>query len=117
MTGPAFAPEPSSSILTAVDWINDLLLGSLATGVCVLAVAAVGAMMLLGRVPFRSGFRVILGCFVLLGAPVLASAFLTAPNHEAPPVDPQPFIESSEARMLGGPSEFDPYAGASLRRD
>ena len=117
MTGHAFAPEHSSSILVAVDWINDLLLGSLATGLCVLAVAAVGAMMLLGRVQFRTGFRVVLGCFVLLGAPVLASAFLTAPNHETAPVGQDPFIKSSDAQLLGGPSEFDPYAGASLRRD
>ena len=117
MTGPAFAPEPTSSILAAVDWINDLLLGSLATGLCVLAVTAVGAMMLLGRVPFRSGFRVVLGCFVLMGAPVLASAFLPAPNHKAALIEYNQPIESSEARVLGPPPAFDPYAGASLRRD
>lgn len=42
------------------------LLGPIATALCVLGVAFLGAMMLTGRWHLRRGFRVVLGCFVLL---------------------------------------------------
>ena len=43
---------------------------------CVLAVAFVGMLMLTGRLALREGLRVALGCFILLGAPAIASAFV-----------------------------------------
>ena len=44
------------------------LLGTIATVVAVIAVAAVGFMMLTGRINWRYGATVIVGCFVLFGA-------------------------------------------------
>jgi type IV secretion system protein VirB2 len=44
------------------------LLGTVATVAAVIAVAAVGFMMLTGRMNWRHGATVILGCFVLFGA-------------------------------------------------
>ena len=38
----------------------------------VIAVAFLGLMMIAGRLPFRRGISVVLGCFLLLGAPVVA---------------------------------------------
>lgn len=35
-------------------------------------------MMMTGRLAFRDGLRVVLGCFVLLGAPVVASGMFGA---------------------------------------
>lgn len=66
----------SPSILAALAWLQGTLLGSIAIGLCIIAVAWVGFLMLQGRLPVREGARVIVGCFVLLGAPVIASGFL-----------------------------------------
>lgn len=71
--GPAFAqsefdPEGSGVIIGAVNWLEGTLLGTVATVVAVIAVAAVGFMMLTGRINWRHGAVVILGCFILFGA-------------------------------------------------
>ena len=60
-----FEPSGASPIAAAVGWISDQLLNGVAVSLCVLAVAFVGLLMLTGRVPVRTGFRVVLGCFVL----------------------------------------------------
>jgi len=61
-------PAGSGPILGAVNWIEGTLLGTLATVVAVIAVASVGFMMLTGRINWRHGAVVILGCFILFGA-------------------------------------------------
>ncbi|OYW79187.1 MAG: hypothetical protein B7Z26_08480, partial [Asticcacaulis sp. 32-58-5] len=53
-------PQGSSPILGAVNWIQGTLLGNVATAVGVIAVAAVGFMMLTGRMNWRFGATVIL---------------------------------------------------------
>ncbi len=58
-SSPAFAqyaaPDPAGSgpIAGAVDWLQGTLLGNVATAVAVIAVAAVGFMMLSGRVNWK----------------------------------------------------------------
>lgn len=101
-----------------IAWTNGVLLGELAIGLCVIAVASVGLMMLGGRLPVRQGMRVVLGCFVLLGAPVIAAAFVTSWEDAVPPA-PLPAIEPSPElpRVDLPPANYDPYAGASLRQD
>ena len=54
--------------LGAVRWVEGTLLGTVATVVAVIAVAWVGFMMLTGRINWRHGAVVILGCFILFGA-------------------------------------------------
>lgn len=61
-------PAGSSPITGAVDWIQQTLLGRVATTVAVIAVAAVGFMMLTGRMNWRYGATVIVGVFILFGA-------------------------------------------------
>ena len=61
-------PQGSGAILGAVSWLQGTLLGNVATAVAVVAVAAVGFMMLTGRMNWRYGATVILGCFILFGA-------------------------------------------------
>lgn len=61
-------PEGSSVIINAVNWLQGTLLGTVATVVAVIAVASVGFMMLTGRINWRHGAVVILGCFILFGA-------------------------------------------------
>jgi type IV secretion system protein VirB2 len=66
---PAYAdPAGSGPIVGALGWLRDTLLGNVATAVAVIAVAMVGFMMLTGRMNWRFGATVILGCFILFGA-------------------------------------------------
>lgn len=71
--GAAFAqaatdPQGSGPIVAALGWLQGTLLGNVATAVAVMAVAAVGFMMLTGRMNWRFGATVIIGCFILFGA-------------------------------------------------
>ena len=70
MPSAAFAQDPAGSgpINNALGWMQNTLLGSVATAVAVMAVAAVGFMMLTGRMNWRFGATVIIGLFVIFGA-------------------------------------------------
>ncbi|WP_425542401.1 TrbC/VirB2 family protein [Sphingomonas oligophenolica] len=61
-------PQGSGAIVSAVRWLQGTLLGTVATVVAVIAVASVGFLMLTGRINWRYGATVILGCFILFGA-------------------------------------------------
>lgn len=61
-------PQGSGPIVKAVQWLQGTLLGTIATVVAVIAVACVGLLMLSGRLNWRYGAVVILGCFILFGA-------------------------------------------------
>ncbi len=61
-------PAGSGVILNAVGWLQGTLLGNVATALAVIAVGATGMMMLTGRIDWRRGAVVILGCFILFGA-------------------------------------------------
>lgn len=61
-------PAGSGAIVSAVGWLQGTLLGTVATVAAVIAIATVGFMMLTGRVNWRFGATVILGCFVIFGA-------------------------------------------------
>ena len=61
-------PAGSGAIVGAVNWLQGTLLGTVATVVAVIAVASVGFLMLTGRMNWRYGATVILGCFILFGA-------------------------------------------------
>lgn len=61
-------PAGSGVLVSAVDWLQGTLLGTIATVAAVIAVATVGFMMLTGRINWRYGVTVILGCFILFGA-------------------------------------------------
>lgn len=61
-------PAGSGAIVSAITWLQGTLLGTIATVVAVIAVATVGFMMLTGRINWRYGVTVVLGCFILFGA-------------------------------------------------
>ncbi|MEJ6789571.1 TrbC/VirB2 family protein [Brevundimonas sp. BR2-1] len=61
-------PQGSGPIVSAVHWLQGTLLGTVATVLAVIAVACVGLLMLTGRINWRYGAVVILGCFILFGA-------------------------------------------------
>ena len=105
----------SGSLPAAVTWIEQVIFGSFGTIIAVIAVAWVGFALLQGRIATRDGIRVVLGCFILFGAPIIARGFLqmargsgeiAVPRQAASP--PSPPVAPTKAPQL------DPYAGASL---
>ncbi len=71
-------PPGSNAILAGVSWLQGTLLGNVATAVAVIAIAAVGFMMLTGRLNWRYGATVIMGCFVLFGASAIVGGIKSA---------------------------------------
>lgn len=66
-------PQGSGPIVAALAWLQGTLLGSIATVVAVMAVAAIGFMMLTGRMNWRFGASVIIGVFILFGAATIVA--------------------------------------------
>jgi type IV secretion system protein VirB2 len=71
-------PAGSGPIVAAVGWLQGTLMGNVATAAAVIAVAMVGFMMLTGRLNWRFGVTVIVGCFVLFGAGAIVSGIQSA---------------------------------------
>ena len=71
-------PQGSGPIVNALSWMQGTLLGNVATAVAVMAVAAVGFMMLTGRMNWRFGATVIIGCFILFGAASIVAGIQSA---------------------------------------
>ena len=71
-------PAGSGPIVAALAWMQGTLLGTVATAVAVMAVAAVGFMMLTGRMNWRFGATVIIGCFILFGAASIVGGIRSA---------------------------------------
>jgi hypothetical protein len=94
------------------------LLGSVATGIAVLAVAFVGFGLLGERLNWRTGAVVVMGVFILFGAPMIAQKLmLLARDGEASaseqvaatPIPPSPQVPSNAP-------VYDPYARAAVPR-
>lgn len=71
-------PAGSGVLVGAVSWLQGTLLGTVATTAAVIAIAVVGFMMLTGRINWRHGAVVIIGCFVLFGAASIVAGIRTA---------------------------------------
>lgn len=71
-------PAGSGPVVGAVHWLQGTLLGTVATVIAVIAVAVVGLMMLTGRMNWRYGATVILGCFILFGAASIVGGIQSA---------------------------------------
>ena len=71
-------PAGSGPIVAALGWLQGTLLGNVATAVAVMAVAAVGFMMLTGRLNWRFGATVIIGVFILFGAATIVAGIQSA---------------------------------------
>ena len=112
-----FAASGATPIEAAAEWLGALATGSLAIGLCVVAIAVIGLLMLSGRLPVRRGMRVVLGCFVLLGAPVIAAALMELAGQGSVEATRSSPDEPAPARAPLPKSTYDPYAGASLRQD
>ena len=106
-------PEYSSGALpAAVQWVEGVLLGTAGMTLAAIAVAWVGFAMLTGRIDWRRGLRVVLGCFILLGAPVIVAEL----RGMASGFGAQAGAGAEPARLTlpDRVQPRDPYAGASL---
>lgn len=100
----------------AVDWWAALLSGSFATSIAVLALAGLGFAMLRGEVSLRRGIRVVVGCFILCGAPTIAQGLMAAASgHAADRAQNEPAAIRipPPPKAQSEPNPFDPYAGAA----
>ncbi|MEO7553766.1 MAG: TrbC/VirB2 family protein [Alteraurantiacibacter sp.] len=79
-SAPAFAQATPGSgpIENALGWIQGTMLGSVATAVAVMAVAAVGFGMMTGRMNWRFGATVIIGIFIIFGAGTIVAGIQSA---------------------------------------
>ncbi len=107
--------DSGGALVSAVDWVAGLLLGTAGTALAVLAVAALGFIMLSGRLPVRRGASVIVGCFIIFSAGgvatgLLAAATRSAERPHAAIAAPQPAYTPSVPKA----EAYDPYAGAAV---
>jgi hypothetical protein len=111
-----FGVEPINSVIS---WLVGLFLGSLASGIAIIAVASIGISMFTGRIPLRRALRLVLGCFVLFGALTMSRGIIGTiigaedGGDTAGNVSPGPFPPPSAPAQAGSRLN-DPYAGASL---
>ncbi len=81
VASPAWAqgdPAGSSPLVAALNWVQGTLLGNLATTAAVIAVAACGFLMLTGRMDWRRGLTVVIGCFIIFGAVTIVAGIRAA---------------------------------------
>jgi type IV secretion system protein VirB2 len=111
-------PSGSSAVVAAVQWLQGTLLGTAATSVAVISVAAVGLMMLSGRMDLRRGGSVIIGCFILFGASGIAAGIRSVAEGEAMPAPAAlaeaPWQEPPLPALAPPPPAADPFAGAAV---
>ena len=116
MTLSLFEPASKSSVFVSNGQMIGTILPELVIPIGTLAVALLGITMLSGRLRVLRSFRVALGCFVLFGAPAIASTFFSLLQVR----ESQPVTLSANSSPLATPREAlppasqDPYAGASL---
>ena len=107
----------TSPVANGVDWIAGLLTGSIAVTLCVLAVALVGFLMLGGRVPAKRSFRVVIGCFILLGSAQIALVLSGLASSELSDSYSRNDVVFEDGRGDLPPSDYSPYTNPSQRQD
>lgn len=106
-------------IADGVGWLSSLLTGSLAVTLAVVGIALLGFLLLTGRIDLRRSGRVVLGAFLLFGTPLIVLGLMQVgeASEAANVVPPVAAAEQEASRPPLPPANYDPYAGASLRRD
>jgi type IV secretion system protein VirB2 len=120
MTPYDLGADGSDALATAAQWLEGTLLGTVAITISTVAVASVGILTLSGHVDLRRGATVILGCFLLFGAPTIVAGIQSTAwrpdigeeSLAIAAVDPTPPLVVSHP-----PPPVDPYSRASLIQD
>jgi len=110
-------PQSTNAIASAVEWVEHLLSGSIATVIAVLAVASIGFLMLQGRIDLYRAGRVVIGCFIVFSASTIAQGLISGvtggPSVDMAVAGPLPAPPPLEVEPV---PQADPYAGAALIR-
>lgn len=111
-------PPADSPIADGVLWVQGVALGTTATAITAIAIAAIGLLMLSGRLGLRRGIAVVAGCFILFGASAIATA-LTGfgsglKEDDRPPPADTGHLRGPLQALKPPTSAYDPYAGASV---
>jgi type IV secretory pathway VirB2 component (pilin) len=110
-----FASPSESSLLNAVDWISGILFGQLAISIAVIAIAWLGFSMLHGHINPRRALSVLVGCFLIFGARIIADGLRFPSSGDVPTpiaVNAPPPAQSIAPPQANQTNAFDPYAGA-----
>ncbi len=107
-----------SALIAPTNWVTQLLTGTLGLSIATLAMASVGFLLLRGHLALHRGVQVVLGCFILFGAPMIAHGLMAATgNAHTTPQAVSPQVSTPPAVAVPAtPPQFDPYAGASVPR-
>ena len=108
--------EAQGSAFAGASWIEQLIAGPLGTSLAVIAVAWFGVALLGGRLSIKQGGILVLGCFVMFAAPVMARALIGLAQQTAggtAEVQPREFVVP-RSLPTSRPPAYDPYAGASV---
>ncbi len=115
---PLANPAGASALVAAVAWLQETLLGTVATTIAVISIASVGLGMLAGRVDMRRDATVIIGCFILFGASSIVAGLQSAAGSgfgDTADAHPMPVQPPAPAATFAAPAKpYDPYAGASV---
>jgi len=121
---PLSEPAAINPLLSASNWLESTLLGTFATAIAVIAVAAQGLMLLTGRLQARRGMALLAGCFLVFGASTIANGIRSvlgdgdrsgkvAAVARAP--EPLPSMMVTAPPLPTRTSRpYDPYAGAAV---
>ena len=110
-------PQPDS-FSSGSAWFQAVLSGAGVTGITAIAIAALGVVMMTGRIDLRRIGRAVLGAFLFFGASAIASEMLRSAqsvgSNASITNDPDLLRASSEPLPRAEPSRtpqpFDPYA-------
>ena len=91
------------------------MVGSLATTVAVIAVAWFGLTMLGGSASPRRAIQVVLGAFILFGAPLIARELAGMMRSTGGATSVSGQVQQTQPPLPPPmPTDFDPYAGAAV---
>lgn len=112
-----FEPPPAGTLVNAINWVTEFLVGPLATSIAVITIIWIGFSMLKGHIDWRRGLSVLMGCFVIFSAQAMADGLHVSAIKIVPqpviidtPLTPPPIAPPSTNQT----NAFDPYAGAKM---
>lgn len=114
MPGDTNAPVDHSALVAAVEWPRDLVTGTFGITLAVLAIAWLGFAALQGRLPVRDGIRIVIACFILFGASLIAQGLSSLAQASAGPTEAYSAPATAPVVLPSQPPKFDPYARASV---
>ena len=108
-------PMSPGALVTAANWLQQVVAGNAAMLLGVIAVAILGLAMFNGQLPVRRGLVVVAGCFLLFGAPSIGRALMGLSDDQAANIRPA-HVDSHvrSGQIPNVPPQRDPYAGAGL---